>query len=219
MTELFLDVALVDFSGGGQARAKGMSGEFDGAFDLTEINANACGHCGPLHQPSNLLAVQPLRADSLPLPGHAAKKGAMGHLGELDPSLDCGDRAGRIGRAATDLDLSPSGFTEQRNNHTLVEDLDPTTTVLSLVGLQVEADDLGAPKAASKADEQHGPIPQAAQGAAIERFDHGNDILSHDRFLLDRWLGVAVADAGHHGGDMPVLAIEREATLGIVPGE
>jgi hypothetical protein len=31
------------------------------------------------------------------LSGHPAKKRAMSQLGELDPGLNCGDRAGRIG--------------------------------------------------------------------------------------------------------------------------
>lgn len=86
-------------------------------------------------------------------------------------------------------------------------------------GLKIETDDLGMPKTSSKADEQHGPIPQAAQRAAIKRLDHGDDILSHDRFLLDWWLGVAVADAGHHGGDMPVFSVKHESALGKIPGE
>lgn len=87
----------------------------------------------------------------------------MGQLCELDPGLDRGNRAGRIGRAAADLDLAPSGFTAQGNKEPHVEDLDPTATVICLVGFQIEADDLGAPKAAGKADEQHRPIPQAAK--------------------------------------------------------
>lgn len=136
MTELFLDVTLVHFSGRGQARAKRMAGEFEGAFNFAEIAANACGHCGPFHKPSDLLVVQPLRPDSFPLPRHPTKKGAMSQFSELDPGLDCGDRAGRIGRTAADLDLSPSGFTAQGNEHALVEDLDPTATVFCLVGFQ-----------------------------------------------------------------------------------
>ncbi len=83
----------------------------------------------------------------------------MRQFGELEPGLDCGDRAGRIGRTASDLDLSPSRFTAQGDKQALVEDLDPTATVFSLVFLQIEADDLGAPKTSSKADEQHGPDP------------------------------------------------------------
>ncbi len=88
-----------------------------------------------------------------------------------------------------------------------------------MVGLQIEANDLGATKTSGKANEQHCTISQAAKRAAIERLDHGNDVFSHDSFLLDGWLGVAVPDSGHYCGDMPVLAIERKATLGIVPGE
>ncbi len=97
MTELLLDVTLVDFGGGGQARAKGMSGEFDGASDLAKITANAGRHCGPLHQPSYFLVIQSFCPNCFALSGHPAKKRAMSQLGELDPGLNCGDRAGRIG--------------------------------------------------------------------------------------------------------------------------
>ena len=83
----------------------------------------------------------------------------------------------------------------------------------------VEADDFGAAQAAGEAEQQHGAVAQAAQVAAIERLQHGDEILGQDGFLLPRRRGVGVADAGHHGGDMAVLAVERLAALGIVPGQ
>ena len=91
--------------------------------------------------------------------------------------------------------------------------------ILGLVAQDVEADDFGAAQAAGKADEQHGAVAQAAQAAAVERFQHGDQILGQDRFLLHRRFGVAVADAGEHGGDVAILAVERPAALGIVPGQ
>ena len=55
--------------------------------------------------------------------------------------------------------------------------------------------------------------------AAIERLEHGDEILGQHGFLLPRRRGLGVADAGEHGGDMPVLAVERLAALGIIPGQ
>ena len=110
-------------------------------------------------------------------------------------------------------------FPRKVTNTPLSRDLDPTTPVFGLIPGNVEADDLGAPQAAGKAEQQHGAVAQAAQRAAVERLQHGDEILGQDGFLLHRRLGVAVADAGQHGGDMPVLAVERLATLRIIPGQ
>ena len=74
-------------------------------------------------------------------------------------------------------------------------------------------------KPAGEAEQQHGAVAQAAQRAAIERLQHGDEILGQHGFLLQRRAAVAVADAGEHGGDMAVLAVERLAALGIVPGQ
>jgi hypothetical protein len=60
MTKLFLDVAFVDLGRGGKIRTKGMTGELEGALDLAEIAANACGHCSGFHKPRHLLVVQSL---------------------------------------------------------------------------------------------------------------------------------------------------------------
>ena len=83
----------------------------------------------------------------------------------------------------------------------------------------VEADDLGAAQTAGEAEQQHGAVAQAAQRAAVKRLQHGDQIFGQDRFLLPGRGGVRVADAGHHRGDMAVLAIERQPALGIVPGQ
>jgi hypothetical protein len=49
MAKLFLDVTFVDLGRRGKASVKGMTGELEGAFDLAEIAANACGDCCPFH--------------------------------------------------------------------------------------------------------------------------------------------------------------------------
>jgi hypothetical protein len=107
----------------------------------------------------------------------------------------------------------------QRHQHAFIENLDPATAVLGLVAADIEADDLGAAQAAREAEQEHGAIAQAAQGAAVERLQHGDQILGQHRLLLPGRGGVGVADAGHDGGDMAVLTIERLAALSIVPGQ
>lgn len=83
--------------------------------------------------------------------------------------------------------------------------------------MRTQADDLGAAQAAGKAEQEHGAVAQATQRAAVEGFQHGDEILAQNRFLLPGRRGVCIADAGHDGGDMPVFAVERLAALGIVP--
>ena len=107
----------------------------------------------------------------------------------------------------------------RRNQHALVENFDPAAAILGLVAAAIEADDLGAAQAAGEAEQQHGAVAQAAQRAAVERFQHGDEILGQHRLLLPGRGGVLVADAGHDGGDMAVLPIERLAALRIVPGQ
>ena len=107
----------------------------------------------------------------------------------------------------------------KRHQHALVENLDPTAPVFGLIPGNVEADDLGTAQAAGKAEQQHGAVAQAAQRAAVERLQHGDEVLRQDGFLLHRRLGVAVADAGKYRGDMPVLSVQRLATLRIIPGK
>jgi hypothetical protein len=44
--------------------------------------------------------------------------------------------------------------------------------IFGLIASAVERHDLRAPKAASEAEQQHGPVPQLAQQTAIERLKH-----------------------------------------------
>ena len=88
-----------------------------------------------------------------------------------------------------------------------------------MIASAVERHDLRTPKVASEAEQQHGPVPQPAQQTAIERLKHVDQVFGQDRFLLLGRGGVGVADAGHHRGDVPKLAIQAQASLCIVPGQ
>lgn len=73
-----------------------MTGELESALNLAEIAAHPGRHRRPLHQPGYLLVVQPLRPDSFPASSPGEKGAHGGQLSELDPSLDCRDRAGNV---------------------------------------------------------------------------------------------------------------------------
>ena len=83
----------------------------------------------------------------------------------------------------------------------------------------IEADDFRAPEAAGETDQEDRAIPQAPEIAEIERGDHGEEILGQDRLLLLGRAALGAADPRQHGGDVPVLAVDRLAALGEIPLE
>ena len=83
----------------------------------------------------------------------------------------------------------------------------------------VQANDFRTPQTASKSQPQHRPVANTPQAAAIQRFEHGEKILRQNGLFLLRRFGVGVADAGHHRGDMAVLAVQRFAELCVIPRE
>lgn len=159
------------------------------------------------------------RSDVLALAGDPAEEGTFGNLREFYPVFQRRDGAGGVGRVAADLDLAPAGFPTQGQKRPLVEDFDPATTVFRLVATEVEAGDFRATQAASEANEQHGPVANAAQRSPIERFQHGDQLFRQDRFLLARRGGMPVADASYDGCDRPVLAVQWHAALRTVPAD
>ena len=50
--------------------------------------------------------------------------------------------------------------------------------------------------------------PQPAQAAAIESFEHGDEILGQHSLFLHRGAAVGIANAVEHSGNMAVRAIE-----------
>ncbi|EHK53197.1 hypothetical protein MAXJ12_31342 [Mesorhizobium alhagi CCNWXJ12-2] len=99
----------------------------------------------------------------------------------------------------------------KRHQQVLVQNLHPAAAIFGLVAADVQPDDLGTPEATGETDEQHGAVAQAAQGSAIERLQHGDEVLGQHRLLLPGRGGAFVADTGHYGGDMAVLPVERLA--------
>lgn len=158
MAELLLDVALVDLGRGGEAGAQRMPGELRLPLALRQIGPDAGGQGRAFDQPRDLLIAEPIGSDLLALASHAPEQRAVADPRQLQPDLQGDDRAGRIRRAAADLELAPAGLAAQGDNQALVEDLDPAGRILGLVTATIQPDDLRAPQAAGKADQQHGAI-------------------------------------------------------------
>lgn len=219
VAELLLDVALVDLGRGGEAGAQRVAGEQGRALGLGQVAAQAGGGGGALDQAGDLAVVEPHRPDRAALAGDAAKERPLADAREAQPGLQRLDRtAGRNG-AGADLDLAPAGLAAQGDEQAAGQDLDPAAAVGGLIAAEVEPGDLGPPQPAGEPQKQHGPVAQAPEAAAVAGLQHGEQVLGQDRRLLARRCGVAVADAGQHGGDVAVAAVERQAALGIGPAD
>ena len=129
-------------------------------------------------------------------------------------------RSTSCARAAANLDLAPAGLSPLRRQNTFVrEKLDPAAAILRLIVAKVEADDFEAAQAACEAQKAHGTVAQTAQGAGVERFQHGEKIDEEDGFPLTGRGGCLLPIAsGEPSGEMPVLRVERLTALRKVPG-
>lgn len=119
-----------------------------------ETAAHTGGQGRALDQPCGLLILEPFGTDRFTLTSNTAEKGAMGNAGKLQPGLKCDNRAGGVGRAATNFDFAPAGLAPQRNQHAHVwKKFNPAATDVGLItrntrprsrglGRDVEADDL-----------------------------------------------------------------------------
>lgn len=150
MVQLLLDVTLVDFGRGREPGTQRMAREFLGPITLAQISANTGGKCRLLDETCHLPVIQSVRSHVLALAADPAEERTFGDPGELDPRLDGNDRAGRVGGAVADLDLSPTGLPAQDDEQALVEDLDPAAAVFRLVATKVQSDDLRAAQPPAK---------------------------------------------------------------------
>ena len=69
------------------------------------------------------------------------------------------------------LNLVPTGFAAQRDEHSLLKDFDLAAAAFAVTGRPRR--NPGAPQRADKAEHQHGAVAQAA----IQRLQHDDDIL------------------------------------------
>ena len=97
MAELFLDIALVDFGGGGEARSQGVTGEQFYPFGLGQLAANAGGKNGLLDEAGDLLIPQPFGTDGLALAGDPAEQRVVADPAELQLGFHGMDGTGEIG--------------------------------------------------------------------------------------------------------------------------
>src|SRR5271170_1572856 len=144
VAELLLDVALVDLGRGGEAGAQRMPGELSFALAFGEIAAYAGGERGAFDQSGNVFVGQALGADALAVGEDPPEQRPLRDPPEFHPRLERDDGAGRVGRAAADLDLPPTGLAAQGQEQSVVEEFDPAASE-AVLGAAVEADDFRAP--------------------------------------------------------------------------
>jgi hypothetical protein len=164
MSELMLDMGLVDLGRRGQPGTQRMVGEGQAALALGQVAADARRQRGALDQTRDMPVIEPVRPDAAVFPGDPPEHRAMGNPPEPDPGLQRRDRTASVRGAARDLDYPPAGLALDAQQDPLGQDLDPAGPVDRLVGPQIEPDDLGATLPAGKAQQQGRAVAKAAQG-------------------------------------------------------
>ena len=217
VAELLLDVAFVDLGRRRQAGAQRVSGELLLPLALRKVAAHARGDRQALDQARDVTVVESFGSDLAPddRPEHGPARDA----GEFQPGLERSDRTGSLGRAGADLDLAPAGLAAQGQEHAVVEEFWPAGALERILRAHDEADDFRAAQAAGEAEEQDRPVAKIAQIGGGQGVEHGDHVLRQERLLLEGRPAVGAADAGEHGRDMAVLAVEGQGALGEIPGE
>ena len=121
-----------------------MPREFPRPLMLGKIAANAGRQRGGFDEAGNMAIVEPFRTNMAAMVDDAAKQRPVGDPREFKPRLKRHDRACEVGRAASDLDLAPTGLAAHSDQETLVQELDLACAVLGLPVSDIEAGDFRA---------------------------------------------------------------------------
>src|SRR3984957_20779475 len=97
---MFLNVTLLDLSGGGEAGAQRMAAEGEPPLALGKVAAQAGGEGAFLDETDDVLVGQPRPRNPAVLPSDRPEEGTMGDAAEPHPSFEERDRAGVGSRAA-----------------------------------------------------------------------------------------------------------------------
>ena len=100
-----------------------------------------------------------------------------------------------------------------------VEEFRPAGAFERILRAHDEADDFRAAQAAGEAEQQDRAVAQLAEIGRRQDVQHRDEMLRQERLLLDGRPAVAAADAGEHGRDMAVLAVEGQGPLDEAPDE
>src|SRR5580704_1737411 len=94
MSEMLLDMGLLDLGGGGETGAERMATEREASLALRQVAAQAGGERAFLDEPDNMLVGQPPARNPTTLAGNRPKEGAMTDAAEPHPGFQQGNRAG-----------------------------------------------------------------------------------------------------------------------------
>ena len=123
VAEVLLDVAFVNLGRRRQAGAQRVAGKLLLPVAFGQIAANACGDRQALDEARDVAVVETFGSDLAP--DYRPEQGSTRDPREFQPGLEGGDRAGRVLRAAADLDLAPASLPTQSEEHAVVEEFRP----------------------------------------------------------------------------------------------
>jgi hypothetical protein len=214
MAEVLLDVALVDLGRGGAQR---VASEFLLALALRQVAAHAGRERQALDEARDMAVVELLWSDLAPRdrpeyrPAVDAREfsarsraPATGQLRSLEPRPISTSRQPVLPRSVRSTPSSKNSGQPEPSSESSGLMTRPT---------------ISAAQAAGEAEEEDRPVAEIAEVGRGQGVEHGNGVLGQERLFLDRRPAMGAADAGEHGRDMAVLAVEGQGPLGETPPE
>ena len=132
MTQLLLNVALVDLSARSQPSPQAMPREQGKAIFLGQLAADTSVQYSLFDQPHHVF-VREASIESAPVvTGGAAEQRAKINFGKVQPLFQRMYGAGLIARSTANLDLTPTGFAAQKQHRACISDLDSAAAVRAL---------------------------------------------------------------------------------------
>ena len=168
MSELFLDIALIDIGRSGKPGAQGMAGEQFQALGLWKIGPNARIPHGLFDQPRHVFVGETIARNLAIIAADTLKQRAEVYPGIVQVLLERMHRAGLVAGAAANFNLAPAGFAVKCQDETLIRNLYPTRAVLGVIAPKIEADDFRAAqiRQRNRSAGWHGPVGRADQRIA-----------------------------------------------------
>ena len=218
VTQLLLDVALVDLGTGRETCAQAVPREQGEAFFFRKLTADARVENRLFDQTRDVFVRETRLKHLFVVTCRATEEGTKVDFGKVQPLIQRMHWTGLIAGSAANLNLAPACLCVKGEQCAVFQHLDPATRIWRIVLADIKADDLGSPQLARIAKEQDGSVAQRPQVVG-QGGDHGENVIAQDGFLLHRWPRVFTFNPGQQRGDMPVFAIEGRTPLLVLPGE
>ena len=220
VAEMPLDVGFLDLRGGREAGAQRMAAEGEPPLALGQVAPQAGGESACLYQAGRRACRSAaFGSDAAILARYGPEEGPAGDARRAAARSRARRpgrcRSARPGRSRPRASPSCRGWSAGRPPGRFRPNLSRPRSGPGPQSRPTISDRRSPPAKPSRQDR---PVTQASQ-VHVERRQHRQKLVGEDRRPSARGAAVAAADAGEHGGDMPVPDIERLARLAVAPGD